>query len=114
MARETTFVLPMPGELYLYAPSDVGKELASLRGFAQTVIQALQTGDINADALREEALRRGLATETLSDSPCSPTCACAELLDFPVQCFRPTAHTGVKPDSDFAPSTPNASPSQGC
>ncbi|CAG9180335.1 hypothetical protein LMG23992_04216 [Cupriavidus laharis] len=105
MASETTFVLPTQGGLYLYAPSAIGSELASLRGFARTVIRALQAGDLNPDVLRAEALRYGLATETPIDGPCSPTCACAELLDFPVQCFRPATHAGAAQDGDPALST---------
>lgn len=92
MARETTFVLPKPGGLYVYVSSSIGTELASLRGFAQLVIRALQNDDINPEALHAEAMRRGLTTEVIVDSPCSPTCVCAKRLDFPARCVRPATH----------------------
>lgn len=90
MAQETTIVRRTPSGLYVYTPNVVGNELANLRNFCQIVVRALQGGTLDPDALRAAALRHGLATEAPADGPCSSNCICAELLDFPVHCFRPT------------------------
>lgn len=47
-------------------------------------------GDVGGDFIQETGARCGLLEEKTMTEPCCDTCVCAELTDFPAQCFRLT------------------------
>ncbi|SDD58034.1 hypothetical protein SAMN05216345_111126 [Cupriavidus sp. YR651] len=64
MASETTAVRRMQNGLYFYTHGPIGEELAALHGFAQEVLVALSHDCVDANQLREAAIRYGLASES--------------------------------------------------
>ncbi|SCU77456.1 conserved hypothetical protein [Cupriavidus necator] len=52
MARETTFVRPMPSGLYIYAPEPLANELKSLHGFIADVLARSAQGPLDPDTIR--------------------------------------------------------------
>lgn len=61
MASETTAVRRMQNGLFLYTHGPIGEELAALHGFARVVLGALADGSVDAEQLREAAVRFGLS-----------------------------------------------------
>lgn len=60
MSRETTLVRRMPNGLYMFVGEVIGGELQALHGFAQEVLAALESGQVDPDRLRDAAIRFGI------------------------------------------------------
>ena len=65
-------------------------ELASLRAFAQAVMESWPESDVDGGELQDMAERHGLLRPETRTEPCGEDCLCAEVGDFPTTCYRKT------------------------
>ncbi|HEY9462835.1 MAG TPA: hypothetical protein VIR54_07080 [Vicinamibacterales bacterium] len=97
------------------APAPSG-EVAALRGFAQSVMEAWPMGDVDGGDLQSTAVTHGLLKPVTMAEPCSEEqCACAEYCtrdEFPVECFRKTTLLTGRPESDARIAELSAAPTQ--
>ncbi len=69
-----------------------------LRAFAQAVMQAWPTGDVDGGDLQDAAIYHGLLTPVKVAAPCNETdCLCAEAGNLPGICYRRTSLLTGKP-----------------
>lgn len=63
-----------------------------LRGFVVAILpmDADWIGDVDGGTLQDAAEVHGLIARTPVTEPCGEACNCAEVGDFPQDCFRPT------------------------
>jgi hypothetical protein len=81
------------------------KEAASLRAFANEVMEDWPEGAPDGGALQDYATKHGLLREVTMAGPCGDTCGCSEFLgadDWPNECYRRTSLLTGKPETDAA------------
>lgn len=72
--------------------AELALENTSLRAFAQGVMEGWPQDDgIGACELQEIATMHGLLVKQTMTEPCGESCACAEVGEFPTECYRKTA-----------------------
>lgn len=70
-------------------------ERDALRAFAQDILRESRTslgpGDIGGDFIQESAFKHGLLEKRTVTEPCCDNCPCADVGNFPTQCYFETA-----------------------
>lgn len=63
--------------------------LEALVGFTDAMFSiSFQGGDADAATIQELGVAHGLLSETTATEPCGERCACAEVNEFPMTCYR--------------------------
>jgi hypothetical protein len=81
------------------------KEVASLRAFANEVMEDWPEGAPDGGALQDYATKHGLLREVTMAGPCGDACGCSEFLsadEWPNECYRHTSLLTGKPETDAA------------
>ncbi|QDP51249.1 MAG: hypothetical protein Unbinned7913contig1002_4 [Prokaryotic dsDNA virus sp.] len=67
------------------------KKTIDLKGFADEVLSVVWDGnDIDGGSMQDIAERFGLIEKVIATEPCCEDCICAEVMEFPAECYRKT------------------------